>query len=113
MVPVLVDEVTTAVHASSGLVPVGKKANIRANKPVPERRTLLHAVADNLLDSCLDRPKCDVAGRSDTSSGNIELPTDQLLASSEPALKALTSSVSVRMILAAQLPAQKPYISSC
>jgi hypothetical protein len=42
----------------------------------------------------------------------MELPTDQLLASSESAFKALTCSVSVRTILAAELAAHRPNISS-
>jgi hypothetical protein len=43
------------------------KASIRANKPVPECRTQLHAVADDPLDGSLDEPERDDAGRSDTS----------------------------------------------
>src|ERR1019366_789645 len=54
-----------------------EKANIRANKPVPERRTQLHAVAQEPRDDYLDETKCDGAGQSDTSSDTMELPTDQ------------------------------------
>ena len=39
----------TDCYSHRSPVPVGKKANIRANKPVPERRTQLHAVADDPL----------------------------------------------------------------
>jgi hypothetical protein len=53
-----------------------KRANIRANKPVPERRTQLHAVAQEPRDGHLDGMKCDGAGQSDTSSDTMELPTD-------------------------------------
>jgi len=35
-----------------------------------------HAVADAPLEGSPDEPECDGAGRSDTSSDNIELPTD-------------------------------------
>ena len=54
-----------------------KKANIRANKPVPECRTQLHAVAQEPRDDHLDETKCDGSGQSDTSSDTMELPTDQ------------------------------------
>jgi hypothetical protein len=54
-----------------------RRANIRANKPVPERRTQLHAVADDPLDNSLDEPECDDAGRSDTGCDGIELPGSQ------------------------------------
>ena len=43
------------------------KASIRANKPVPECRTQLHAVADDPRDGSLDQPERDGAGRSDTN----------------------------------------------
>ena len=61
---------------STALAPRSRRANIRANKPVPERRTQLHAVADVPSDGRPDRPKRDDAGRSDTSCDSIELPTD-------------------------------------
>ena len=47
-----------------------EKANIRANKAVPKRRTQSHAVAEDSLDGYLDGPECDGAGRSDTSCDN-------------------------------------------
>jgi hypothetical protein len=49
------------------------RANIRANKPVPERRTQLHAVPDGPRDVPPDRPECDGAGRSATTCDGIEL----------------------------------------
>ena len=49
-----------------------QKANIRANKPVPERRTQSHAVADAPPEGSPDEPECDGAGRSDTSSYGSE-----------------------------------------
>ena len=54
-----------------------RETNIRANKPVPERRTQLHAVADDPLDSSLDEPERDDTGRSDTSCDSVELPVSQ------------------------------------
>jgi len=53
------------------------KANIRANKPVPECRTESHAVSDIPLDDCIRRPRCYGVGRSDTSSDSVALPGSQ------------------------------------
>ena len=61
----------------TALAPRSRRANIRANKPVPERRTQLHAVADVPSDGRPDRPERDDAGQSDTTCDGIELPTDQ------------------------------------
>jgi hypothetical protein len=65
-----------------------EKANIRANKPVPERRTQLHAVAQEPRDDHLDETKCDGAGRSDTTCDSIELPTDQKVGDSSSSERA-------------------------
>jgi hypothetical protein len=43
----------------------------------PERRTQLHAVADDMLEGSLDRPKCESAGRPDTGCDSSELPGSQ------------------------------------
>jgi hypothetical protein len=68
--------------------PPSAKANIRANKPVPERRTPSHAVASDSRDGSLDRPKCDCTGQSDTSSDTMELPTDQKVGDSSSSERA-------------------------
>ncbi len=62
---------------STALASRSRRANIRANKPVPERRMQLHAVEDDPLDSSLDEPERDDAGRSDTGCDGIELPGSQ------------------------------------
>jgi hypothetical protein len=61
----------------TALAPRSRRANIRANKPVPERRTQLHAVADVPPGGRPDRLERDDAGRSDTSCDSIELPGSQ------------------------------------
>ena len=67
---------------------MGKKANIRANKPVPKRRTQLHAVPDGPRDVPIDRPECDDVGQSDTSCDIVELPTDQKVGDSSSSERA-------------------------
>jgi hypothetical protein len=54
-----------------------EKANIRANKPVPGRRTQSLAVAHELLDGGLDGTKCDGAGRCDKTDDSFELSGSQ------------------------------------
>jgi hypothetical protein len=68
---------TTVQHSGRPFSSTEEKANIRANKPVPECRTRSHAVADDPLDGSLDEPERDGAGRSDTSCDSIELPGSQ------------------------------------
>ena len=65
-----------------------ERANLRTNKPVPERRTQSHVVPDDLLESSLDEPKCDGAGRYDTTCDSIELPTDQKVGDSSSSERA-------------------------
>ena len=81
----------TATPTPLPACPVGKKANIRANKPVPERRTQLHAVAQEPRDDHLDETKCDGAGQSDTSTDTMELPTDQKVGDSSSSERASKS----------------------
>jgi hypothetical protein len=65
-----------------------ERANIRANKPVPGRRTPSHAVAQEPRDGHLDGTKCDGAGQSDTSSDTVKLPTDQKVGDSSSSERA-------------------------
>ena len=64
-----------------------KKANIRANKPVPERRTQSHAVAGAPPYSVLDEPERDNAGQSDTTCDT----TDQKVGDSSSSERASKS----------------------
>ena len=54
-----------------------QKANIRANKPVPECRAQSHAVADDPLDGSLNEPERDGSRRTETTCDGIELPGSQ------------------------------------
>jgi hypothetical protein len=47
-----------------------------------------HAVADAPLEGSPDEPECDDAERYDTSSDNIELPTDQKVGDSSSSERA-------------------------
>ena len=55
-----------------------QKANIRANKRVPERRTQSHAVADAPLEGSPDEPECDGAGRLRIRRLGIRVPPSAL-----------------------------------
>jgi len=70
-------DLVTTTTPPTALARRSRRANIRANKPVPERRTQLHAVADVPPDGRPDRPERDDAGRSDTGCDGIELPGSQ------------------------------------
>ena len=50
-----------------------------------------HAVADAPLEGSPDEPECDDAERYDTSSDNIELPTDQKVGDSSSSERASKS----------------------
>ena len=68
---------TTVQHSGWPLSSTDEKANIRANKAVPECRTQSHVVPDDRLGVLLDEPECDGTGQCDTTSDSIELPGSQ------------------------------------
>jgi hypothetical protein len=68
---------TTVQHSGWPLSSTDEKANIRANKAVPECRTQSHVVPDDRLGVLLDEPECAGTGQCDTTSDSIELPGSQ------------------------------------